>query len=325
MAQARFPSEDVLILGGTGSLGTHLVARLLDCGTGAIRVFSRDEQKQHDLRGVLRNDNVDFYLGDVRDFDRLVDAMRGATVVILAAALKQVPLCEEAPAEAVATNVVGAMNVRKAAIEAGVRLVIGASTDKAVMPVNVMGMTKALQERILTTRQSGPVSTSFMCIRYGNVLGSRGSVVPAFLRRIEERRPLPVTHPAMTRFLVTLDQAASFVMDAIESGSDREVRVTKCPAVRVVDLARTIASIAAGDSEYPISYVGIRAGEKIHELLISADEKRYADDRGPFFSIDRARYISDNPIEAHQAYSSETAEKLSTADIVTLLRGADLL
>lgn len=263
----------VLVTGGTGSFGNQIVQSLLEYRPGKIRVYSRDEKKQYDmLQQFATHENIEFVLGDVRDLERTREACREIDVVFHAAAMKQVPNSEIAPYEAVKTNVCGAENVRRAAIENGVQTVIAISTDKAVKPVNVMGMTKSLQERIMLGSPNEQSQTKFVCVRYGNVIGSRGSVVPLFRKQALQGEPLTITHPDMTRFLLTLLEAVDLVMWATVQGKDGDLWVRKMPAANVVDLAKTIAYGMTGQKDYPHQIVGIRAGEKLHEVLVSEEE-----------------------------------------------------
>ncbi len=259
--------------GGTGSFGHQIIRELLALDAARIHVYSRDEKKQYDMAmSYRRHRNLLFNIGDVRDLERTRDAMRGVDIVFNAAALKQVPNCEYAPFEAVATNVIGANNVRRAAIEAGVSTVVSISTDKAVKPVNVMGMTKALQERIMLDPSYSGGATRFVCVRYGNVLGSRGSVVPLFFDTIKKGLPLPITHPDMTRFQLTLKEAVRLVLWATVKGESGDLWVQKMPAARIPDLGLALAHGLTGRKDYPLAVIGLRPGEKMHEVLVSEEE-----------------------------------------------------
>lgn len=261
----------ILLTGGTGSFGRAFVRRLLGSGQDCtIRVYSRDELKQYDMMREFRSDpRLRFLLGDVRDKDRLHRAMQGVDVVVHAAALKHVPLCEYNPAEAVKTNIVGAMNVVDCAIDAGVARTVALSTDKAVNPVNLYGATKLCAEKLFVhgNAYSGPRGSRFACVRYGNVVGSRGSVIPLFLQQVSSG-VLTVTDKRMTRFWLSLDHAVQLVLDALEEMRGGEVFVPKIPSMRVVDLARAIAPDAI------VKEVGIRPGEKLHEALLTPEEAR---------------------------------------------------
>jgi FlaA1/EpsC-like NDP-sugar epimerase len=290
----------ILVTGGTGSLGNALVRRILagELGRPArVTVFSRDEAKQHYMRleymhrqaatddVIYQNSQelLNFRIGDVRDYSSLLAAMRDADVVFHAAALKQVPSCEYFPVEAVMTNIHGAANVVRCIREndLSVETVVGISTDKACKPINVMGMTKALQERVLIEANRGQNKTRFVCVRYGNVIASRGSIVPLFVEQIGNGREVTVTLPEMTRFLLTLDQAVDTVFAVLESGNPGETYVPKVPAARITDVAKALM----GDKELPIIYTGIRPGEKVHEIMVSEEECFRTVDAGDYFAI----------------------------------------
>ncbi len=290
----------VLVTGGTGSLGQRIVRRLLNglAGTPAkVRVLSRDEAKQHDMRLHFLNrraatDDViyensrallTFRIGDVRDTETMIDAVRGTDIVIHAAALKQVPTCEYFPIEAVRTNILGADALVRATRAPGmhVETVVGISTDKACKPVNVMGMTKALMERVLIEANIGQSDTRFVCVRYGNVIASRGSVVPVFLDQIARGGPVTVTLPEMTRFLLTLDRAVDTVFAALASARRGEIYVPRVPAARMTDVAETLID----GRNIPITFTGIRPGEKIHEIMVSEEECHRTLDRDGYYVI----------------------------------------
>jgi len=283
----------ILVCGGTGSLGQHIVHRLLAMEPEAVTVFSRDEKKQADMRREIEDSRLRFVVGDIRDRLRIREALDGIDLVINAAALKHVPICEEAPTEAVLTNVMGATNIRLAALAAGVRTVLVISTDKAVKPVNVLGMTKAIQERVILAPTSAGHSTRFLAVRYGNVLGSRGSVVPVFCDCVLRGKPLPITDPTMTRFILTLDEAADLILTALELGVPGELWVRRSPAVYIGDLAQAVALGLGASRAYPVRDVGIRPGEKMHEVLVSAEEKMYARTDADCFRI--MRDYADDP------------------------------
>lgn len=290
----------ILVTGGTGSLGQTLVKRLLSGEMGQpekITVFSRDEAKQHYMRldflhrktatdeVIYRNsqDVLNFRIGDVRDYPALLSAMRGVDVVFHAAALKQVPSCEYFPYEAVQTNVNGAVNLARAVRENDlpVTRVVGISTDKACKPINVMGMTKALQERILIEANRDCPKTVFTCVRYGNVIASRGSIVPLFVEQIRKRQPLTVTLEEMTRFLLSLDKAVDTVFASITGGKPGETYVPKVAAAKITDLAKALM----GDLDLPVKYTGIRPGEKVHEIMVSEEECFRTIERDGYFVI----------------------------------------
>jgi UDP-N-acetylglucosamine 4,6-dehydratase/5-epimerase len=299
-------------------LGSRLVQRLVEMGTGAVRIFSRDEKKQYDMRRRFAGrENVRFFLGDIRYVERIEEAIRGSTHVINAAALKQVPLLEEAPIEAVLTNVMGAVNIYRAAVGAGTTRVVFISSDKAILPINVYGMTKAIQERVALASGFLNVETEFVVVRYGNLLGSRGSVVPVFVQAIREDSPLPVTDPEMTRFVVMLEGAVDLVLHAMRLGEPGAILVKKAPATRVIDLARGVASVLTGNPDYPLVHLGIRRGEKVHETLVSSDEMRRAVDVGSHFRIGLAE--EDEVVGELAAYRSDTVERLSLHELISIL------
>ncbi|HEV8592768.1 MAG TPA: polysaccharide biosynthesis protein [Pyrinomonadaceae bacterium] len=292
--------KKILVTGGTGSLGQTLVKRLLtgEMGRpGQITVYSRDEAKQHYMRleylhreaatdDVIYQNSQDllrFCIGDVRDFPALKSAIRDADIVFHAAALKQVPSCEYFPFEAIQTNIIGAANVARAIREnhTTVEKVVGISTDKACKPINVMGMTKALQERVLIEANRDCPNTSFMCVRYGNVIASRGSIVPLFVEQVKKDQPLTVTLPEMTRFLLSLDRAVDTVFAAITQGKPGETFVPKVPAANIVDLAKAVI----GDKDLPINFTGIRPGEKVHEIMVSEEECFRTIEKGDYYVI----------------------------------------
>jgi UDP-glucose 4-epimerase len=290
----------ILVTGGTGSLGQTLVRRLLtaELGTPAsVTVYSRDEAKQHYMRldymhrdkatdDVIYQNSQDllrFRIGDVRDYPALTAALRESDVVFHAAALKQVPSCEYFPFEAVQTNIIGAANLVRAIREnnLAVEMVVGISTDKACKPINVMGMTKALQERVLLEANRDCATTSFVCVRYGNVIASRGSIVPLFVDQVQKRQPITITLPEMTRFLLSLDRAVDTVFEAITKGKPGQTFIPKVPAANIVDLARAIM----GDDELPITFTGIRPGEKVHEIMVSEEECYRTIEQGDYYVI----------------------------------------
>ncbi len=296
----KLEGKRILVTGGTGSLGQTLVRRLLTGEMGMpakITVFSRDEAKQHYMRleflhRTTATDDViyknteeilNFRIGDVRDYAALTAALRDVDIVFHAAALKQVPSCEYFPFEAVLTNIYGANNLARSIKENNfpIEKVIGISTDKACKPINVMGMTKALQERVLIEANRECSTTSFMCVRYGNVIASRGSIVPLFVEQARNNQPLTVTMPEMTRFLLSLDRAVDTVFAVIDKGLPGETFVPKVPAANIADLARAVM----GDKDLPIVFTGIRPGEKIHEIMVSEEECFRTKELGEFYAI----------------------------------------
>lgn len=330
----------ILVTGGTGSLGNALVRRILSGELGRparITVFSRDEAKQHYMRleymhRTAATDDViyensqellNFRIGDVRDRSSLLAAMRDAEVVFHAAALKQVPSCEYFPIEAVLTNIHGAANVVRCIRENDlpVETVVGISTDKACKPINVMGMTKALQERILVEANRSCPETRFVCVRYGNVIASRGSIVPLFVEQIRGGREVTVTLPEMTRFLLTLDQAVDTVFAVLQQGNPGETYVPKVPAARITDVAKALM----GDRELPIVFTGIRPGEKVHEIMVSEEECFRTVDAGDYFAIlpmlPELRADGSQSLALESEYSSKDTT-LSVDDLKILLASA---
>lgn len=315
--------KSILVTGGTGSFGHQIVSQLAEFQPSRISVFSRDEQKQHDMAHEFEKYSrlLEFIVGNVRDYTRVHEVMKNINLVYHAAALKQVPNCESHPFEAVKTNVLGAENVRRAAIENRVEVVITISTDKAVKPVNVMGMTKAIQERIMLNPSSEKWGTKFVCVRYGNVIGSRGSVIPYFKQRIEEGKFLPITHPRMTRFLLTLEEAVSLVFEATVRGEGGELFVRKMPACYIVDLAKAMSKAITGRDDYHIREVGIRQGEKIDEVLVSEEEMLRAVESEtyivirPYGAIDKLASARDL-----KEYTSNNARLLNEAELISLLK-----
>lgn len=330
----------ILVTGGTGSLGQTLVRRLLTGEMGIparITVFSRDEAKQHYMRleylhkknatdDVIYQDSFDllnFRIGDVRDYSSVLAAMREADVVFNAAALKQVPSCEYFPFEAVLTNIYGAGNVARAVRENNlpVEKVIGISTDKACKPINVMGMTKALQERILIEANRDCPETSFSCVRYGNVIASRGSIVPLFVEQVRKNQPLTVTLPEMTRFLLSLDKAVDTVFACLKDGKRGETYIPQVPAAKITDVAKALI----GEKDLPIVYTGIRPGEKIHEIMVSEEEIYRTVERNDYYVIMPVLPELREKEEFTPALANEYSSKddnISVADLKILLGGA---
>lgn len=320
----------ILVTGGTGSFGRTMVERLLERNCGEIRVFSRDECKQDQMRNEMADDRVKFYIGDVRDRVSVDGAMRGVDCVFHAAALKQVPSCEFFPIEAVRTNVLGSQNVVASAIMAGVRNCVSLSTDKAVYPINAMGMSKALMEKVVQaqSRQLNGNGTVLSCVRYGNVMCSRGSVIPLFMRQIEARKPLTVTDPQMTRFMLSLADAMDLVEFALENAGNGDLFVRKAPACTIGELARVMLEIFDADLE--IKVIGIRHGEKLYETLASREELVRAEDMGNYYRVradDRdlnyGKYFTQgNPGEAAlEDYHSHNAQRIEGAALRKLLVG----
>ena len=275
----------VLITGGTGSFGHAVLEHVLGTNCAEIRIFSRDEKKQEDMRIRYRNERLKFYIGDVRAYDSVHDAVRGVDFVFHAAALKQVPSCEFYPMEAVRTNVVGAENVMRAAIANEVKRCVVLSTDKAVYPINAMGMSKAMMEKVMVARSRlcDTAKTILCATRYGNVMGSRGSVIPLFLQQLREGKPLTVTDPGMTRFLMSLEESVDLVLHAFQNGLPGDILVQKAPASTVGDLAKALCQLFQRDNE--IRIIGTRHGEKLYESLVSREEMARAADLGRYYRI----------------------------------------
>lgn len=273
----------IVVTGGTGSFGHYVAERLVSLSPASITIFSRDEKKQYEMR--KRFPDFRYFLGDVRDYTRVEEAFRGADIVFHAAALKQVPTCEEWVEETIKTNTLGSINVCRAAVSNRVKTVVALSTDKAVKPVNAMGMSKALMEKIVCSYGRRSEETTFCCVRYGNVMGSRGSVIPLFREQIERGGPVTVTVPQMTRFLLTLDQAIDLVFYAMEHAQGGELFVKKAPACRVDFLARTMVRKYGAGRDIPIQIIGMRVGEKIHEVLVNEYEMQRAIETDDYFVI----------------------------------------
>ena len=312
MDTAVIEGKTVLITGGTGSFGKTIAEKLTASSRKPkeVRILSRHEDLQHSMQENYPQ--FKYLIGDVRDISRVREVSRGVDVIFHAAALKQVPDCEVHPMEAVNTNVLGAFNVRTAAIENDVQAVVYISTDKAVKPVNVMGMTKAIQERLFSTAEFD-VRTKFVGVRYGNILGSRGSVVPYFMSLAGRKQDLPVTDARMTRFLLTLDDAIELVFFALANGSHREILVRKSAAARIIELAEVIAE----EFELEVKVTKIRPGEKIHEILIQEDEMRRAEERGDYFIIHQHGGYDSG--KTYNEFSSDKATILSKEQIKGLL------
>ena len=284
-----FNGKTLLITGGTGSFGNAVLNRFLATDIGEIRIFSRDEKKQDDMRHEFQArmpevaEKIKFYIGDVRSLESVRGAMHGVDYIFHAAALKQVPSCEFFPMEAVKTNVIGTDNVLTAAIEAGVKSVICLSTDKAAYPVNAMGITKALEERVAVAKSRNTDTTKICCTRYGNVMCSRGSVIPLWIDQIKASNPITITEPAMTRFIMSLDEAVDLVLFAFENGVNGDILVQKAPACTIETLAKAVTSLFNPKTE--IKVIGIRHGEKMYETLLTNEECANAHDMGNFYRV----------------------------------------
>ena len=320
--------KSVLVTGGTGSFGGVVVARLLaNPGVEKVTVYSRDEKKQHDMRVELGNPKLHLVVGDVRDRAALHRAMKGVDAVFHAAALKQVPTGEFFPLELVKTNIIGTSNVLEVAEEAGVKKVVALSTDKAVHPINAMGMTKGLLEKLVTAHARTSSGTVFCVVRYGNVAASRGSVIPLFVDRLKAGKSLPVTEPRMTRFLLSLDDAVDLVELAILRGEQGDIFIKKAPAATIGDLAEAVKIVF--NSKVPVERVGIRRGEKLHEALAHSIELIHAEDLGTHFRIPThgdllyTKYYEEGEMDAKVPvdYTSENTRRLTVPEIVEFLRG----
>jgi len=292
-----------------------------------IRIFSRDEDKQHIMRQEFSDDSIlkkmQFVIGDVRDYDRLYTVTKDIDIIFHAAALKQVPAVESHPFEAVKTNIIGAYNVVKAAVARDVSKVVAISTDKAVKPVNAMGMTKALQEKIVLSDDLSKDDTMFSCVRYGNVLGSRGSITPLWNAKIAKNEPLPVTHPEMTRFMLTLSQAIDLVFYTLKNAKGGEIFVKKAPSAKIVDLAKAYAELKTNRSNYPLKFIGIRAGEKIDEILVSEEEMRRVEERKDHFVIKHEQEFDTHSLKKSvkiKEYGSATVKHLNKNELIELMK-----
>ena len=279
-----FKNKVLLISGGTGSFGGAVLKRFLTTDIKEIRIFSRDELKQDDMRKFYNNDKLKFYIGDVRDKNSIDDAMRGVDYVFHAAALKQVPSCEFYPMQAVKTNVIGTENLLNSAIAAGVKKVIALSTDKAVYPINAMGISKAMMERVIVAKGRNVKDTMIACTRYGNVMASRGSVIPLFIDQVENGKPITITDPNMTRFMMSLDDAVDLVLFAFENGKSGDIFVQKAPAATVELLAHTMRKIL-GAPDHEVKTIGTRHGEKLYETLLTKEEMVKAIDMEKYYRI----------------------------------------
>jgi UDP-glucose 4-epimerase len=280
-----FKGKVLMITGGTGSFGNTVLKRFLSTEVREIRIFSRDEKKQEEMRIALNNPKLKFYIGDVRDYDSTHQAMKGVDYIFHAAALKQVPSCEFYPMEAVRTNVIGTENVMNAATANGVKRVVVLSTDKAVYPINAMGISKAMAEKLMVAkaRTQGESETVLCATRYGNVMASRGSVIPLFVSQLKEGKPLTVTDPNMTRFLMSLEDSVDLVLYAFEHGKQGDIFVQKAPASTVADLAHALKEVF--NKQNPVRVIGTRHGEKLYESLISREEMAKAQDMGGYYRI----------------------------------------
>ncbi|TPL88657.1 polysaccharide biosynthesis protein [Mesorhizobium sp. B2-3-12] len=329
-----FSNKTLLITGGTGSFGNAVLSRLLQSDFAEIRIFSRDEKKQEDMRILLRDDRLKFYIGDVRDYRAVDDAVRGSHYIFHAAALKQVPSCEFYPMEAIKTNVLGAENVLRAAISHGVQRCVVLSTDKAVYPVNAMGMSKALMEKVMIakSRLSESVKTVVCATRYGNVMASRGSVIPLFLDQLLHGQPLTVTDPNMTRFLMSLDESVDLVLYAFEHAQPGDIFVQKAPASTVGVLAEAMRELLGRHN--PIKIIGTRHGEKLFESLVSREEMVRAEDLGNYYRIpadsrdlnyDKYFVEGEREVSELEDYTSHNTVRLGIPEVKELLMRLNLI
>ena len=302
-----FKDKTLLITGGTGSFGNAVLDRFLDSEIAEIRIFSRDEKKQDDMRKKYNNSKLKFYLGDVRDYASLNNAFHNVDYIFHAAALKQVPSCEFYPLEAVKTNILGTENVLNAALKNGVKRIVCLSTDKAVYPINAMGISKAMMEKVIVakSRNADSFNSVICCTRYGNVMASRGSVIPLFLRQIFDKKPLSITNPDMTRFMMTLEDAVDLVLHAFENGSNGDIFVQKAPAATIKVLVEALLKITARP-DHPVLVIGTRHGEKLFEALCSREEMFVAQDQSDFYRIP-----SDNRDLNYSKFNEEGVRDLS--------------
>ncbi len=329
-----FKNKALLVTGGTGSFGNAVVKRFLQTEISEIRIFSRDEKKQDDMRKQYNNDKLKFYIGDVRDYNSIESALRGVDFVFSAAALKQVPSCEFFPLEAVKTNILGTENTLNAAIANGVKKVIVLSTDKAVYPINAMGMTKALMEKVMVakSRTISENKTVLCGTRYGNVMASRGSVIPLFIEQIKAGKPLTITNPNMTRFMMSLDDAVDLVLYAFKNGNQGDIFVQKAPAATIKTLAEALIDIFETDNK--IQIIGTRHGEKIYESLLTSEEKVVAEDLGGYYRVQAdtrdlnySKYFEKGELLSNniEPYTSHNTERLDKEGMKELLLKLDYL
>ena len=329
-----FNRKTLLITGGTGSFGNAVMKRFLNTEVKEIRIFSRDEKKQDDMRRLYKNDKLKFYIGDVRDLGSVKNAMHGVDYIFHAAALKQVPSCEFFPLEAVKTNVMGTDNVLTAAIERGVKKVICLSTDKAVYPINAMGISKAMMEKVFVAKSKtvDPDKTLICGTRYGNVMASRGSVIPLFINQIKSRQPLTVTNPNMTRFLMKLEEAIELAVFAFQNAKAGDIMVQKAPASTISDLAQVLKELFNVDNE--IKIIGTRHGEKLYETLLTKEEHAVAEDLGEFFRVpadkrdlnyDKYFIEGDQGLSSEEEYNSHNTERLNIKQVKEKLLALDYI
>lgn len=322
-----FTDKKLLITGGTGSFGNAILRRFLDSDLREIRIFSRDEKKQDDMRKKYKSDKLKFYIGDVRDFQSVMNAVRGVDFIYHAAALKQVPSCEFYPLEAVKTNVLGTENVLEAAVQVGVERVVCLSTDKAVYPINAMGISKAMMEKVIVAKSRSSNDTVICTTRYGNVMASRGSVIPLFTNQIRAGQPITITDPSMTRFMMTLDDAVDLVLFAYKNGQPGEIFVQKAPAATIETLASALTDLL-GVHEHRIDIIGTRHGEKLFEALLSREEMVAAEDLGDYYRVppdlrdlNYGKFFEQGELEISKAteYTSHNTTRLDVKGMQALL------
>ena len=324
-----FKDKILLITGGTGSFGNAVLRRFLKTDIGEIRIFSRDEKKQDDMRKVYNNPKLKFYIGDVRDYNSVMDVMRGVDFVFHAAALKQVPSCEFYPVQAVYTNILGTENVLNAAIASKVKKVVCLSTDKAAYPINAMGMSKALMEKVIVAkgRNINEEETTICLTRYGNVMASRGSVIPLFIDQVRNEKPITITDPNMTRFMMSLDQAVDLVLFAFKNGKNGDLFIQKSPAATIEVLAHAMKDIL-GKPEHEVKIIGTRHGEKLYEVLMTKEEKVRAIDMGEYFRVpadgrdlNYSKYFEDGQEVITQAdeYNSHNTYRLNEEELKKMI------
>jgi len=324
---STFKDKAILITGGTGSFGNAVLRRFLDSELREIRILSRDEKKQDDMRKKYNNTKLKFYIGDVRDYQSVLYAVRGVDFIFHAAALKQVPSCEFHPMEAVKTNVLGTENVLEAAINCSVKRVVCLSTDKAVYPINAMGISKAMMEKVVVAKSRSSVKTIICGTRYGNVMASRGSVIPLFTNQIRLGQPITITDPNMTRFMMTLDDAVDLVLYAFQHGNPGEIFVQKAPAATIETLAKAMIGIL-NVPKHPINVIGTRHGEKLYEVLLSREEMVAAEDLGDYYrlppdlrDLNYGKYVEQGEVKISEAidYNSHNTKRLSVDGMCELL------
>ncbi|WP_018405039.1 polysaccharide biosynthesis protein [Marinobacter gelidimuriae] len=329
----RFRNKKLLITGGTGSFGNAVLRRFLDTDIEEIRIFSRDEKKQDDMRKRYNNPKLKFYIGDVRDYQSVLSAVRGVDFIYHAAALKQVPSCEFHPMEAVKTNVLGTENVLEAAISCGVKRVVCLSTDKAVYPINAMGISKAMMEKIVVAKSRSSTETVICATRYGNVMASRGSVIPLFVEQIKAGQPITITDPDMTRFMMTLDDAVDLVLYAFEYASPGDIFVQKAPAATIETLAHALTELM-GVPEHEVRIIGTRHGEKLFEALLSREEMVAAENLEGYYRVppdlrdlNYGKYVEQGEQKISEAvdYNSHNTERLDKAGMQKLLMKLDFI